>query len=50
MKREAGVKVGVGGASEFIHQETGEGKTPTRQVVQESLGPGQPRGPSASGQ
>lgn len=38
---------GGGEASEFIHHETGEGKTPHLQVVQGSLGSGQPQGPSA---
>ena len=38
---------GGGEASEFIHHKTGEGKTPQLQVVQGSLGPGQPWGPSA---
>ena len=38
---------GGGEVSELIHHKTGEGKTPHLQVVQGSLGSGQPRGPSA---
>lgn len=38
---------GGGEASEFIHHKTAGGKLHICKVVQGSLGPGQPRGPSA---